>query len=81
MEVLVKGMKIKFKDDEFTVLERKYQKGKCKFYLFDVKKKVYLSSLYPDDGGYLFDDREYWYRLTIEENGSYRIERIGKKVG
>lgn len=59
-----KGDKVIFQGKEYIVLERKSPKcGKGKFYLYDIKSRKYLSSLYPDGEGYIFDDGEFYYRL------------------
>jgi hypothetical protein len=73
-----KGLKITFQGETFTTLERKKQQdSKPKFYLFNIEKKFYLSSLYPtgEKNTYYFDvkdDGKYLLRLIIDDSGTYK---------
>jgi hypothetical protein len=78
-----KGLKITFQGETFAVLERKKQDLKPKFYLFNIEKKFYLSSLYPtgEENTYYFDvkdDGKYLLRLIIEDDTykGYEIEEL-----
>jgi uncharacterized GH25 family protein len=73
-----KGLKITFQGETFVTLERKKQQDlKPKYYLFNIEKKFYLSSLYPtgEENTYYFDvkdDGKYLLRLKIDDLGTYR---------
>jgi len=75
--VFIPVKEIEFKGNTYRILQRKKAVGrKSLHYLFDIKRKRYLSSLYPVEGdgrAFWFDDREKKYILRVFEKG-YKIE-------
>lgn len=78
----IKGLRIVFNNEVFTVLERKNELNKKpKYYLYDLKDKVFLSSLYPsgETNTYLFDikgDGRYLVRFYSQGSQGYEIEKL-----
>ena len=78
----IKGLRIIFYNEPLVVLERKKDLNKKpKYYLFDLAKRTYVSSLYftgePDT--YLFDvkgDGHYLLRILDSDTRTYEIEEI-----
>lgn len=73
------GREITFRGRKYKVLERKKRRGKKPpYYLFDVKDKQYLSSLYTTQqpNTYLFDVQgKERFLLTFTDKG-YQIEAL-----
>ena len=75
----IKNRKIVFSGSVYTVLRRKNELDKKPpYYLLDLEKKLFLSSLYPtgESNTYIFDvrgDGHYILRFTSD---GYEIERI-----
>lgn len=76
----IKGLKIFFKNSLYTILKRKKISKKPIYYLLDVKKKEYLSSLYPvDNNTFIFDDKIDRYKIIFYEDSGeikYEIKRL-----
>ena len=75
----IKGLRITFYNEPLVVLERKKDLNKKpKYYLFDLAKKTYVSSLYftgePDT--YLFDVKGDGHYLLRVYSKDYEIEEI-----
>ena len=75
----IKNRKIVFSGSVYTVLRRKNELDKKPpYYLLDLEKKLFLSSLYPtgESNTYIFDVRgDGHYIIRFTPNG-YEIERI-----
>jgi hypothetical protein len=75
----IENRKIVFNGSVYTVLRRKNELDKKPpYYLLDLEKKLFLSSLYPtgESNTYIFDVRgDGHYILRFTSNG-YEIERI-----
>jgi len=85
-DIDITGWKVNFRNETFTVCKR--NNIKRKYFLFDTKKKVYLSSLFKVKGKtnvYHFDVRDTKEEFLIKfVNGSsrnYEIKPLGKKRG
>lgn len=85
MEKTIEGLNIVFNGEVFRVLKRKKEINKKPIYfLFNIEKKIYLSSLYPlgEEGAYLFDVKgqgdKYLLRFKFKggEVVSYEIKKF-----
>lgn len=76
----IAGLKVLFDNNVYEVLKRKNELNKKPpYYLFDIEKKVFLSSLYytGKKNTYLFDVRDTGKRYLIQfRDDGYDIEEI-----
>jgi len=83
-ENIIKGLKLKLEGSQVYIAERKKPGKKPKYYLWDLDKKCYVSSLFPTDkiGIYFFDTRDTGidYHLDTNRMKIDRISEQGKRV-
>lgn len=78
----IKGLRVVFNGEVFTVLKRKNELDKKPpYYLLNLESKTFLSSLYPlgESNTYLFDvknDGKYLIRFHTEGSQGYEIEEL-----